>query len=513
MGNLLCWELVGCFNEASKNRIMIRSLKRKLLDCFLTVVILFIGFPLVAQISYYKTYTGDNFDVGQGIVQLPDGKLGVTGASSSLKGQGNQVFIMVVDSLGNHEWTKPYGGNNNDWGRRIFHEEGKGFWVAGYSNSFNVSANFDFVLFEIDEEGELLNTFSYGTDDWERLWDAIRLEDGGFFLVGEKSGVNSLEEDMFLVRTDALGDTLWTKVWQTQGSDIAYAVTQLNDSTVLVAGTAFDENEEQRASLFAFDLDGELKWQRYYGDQAKSTVFKDISCIEDRVYVAGGLVDEDSGDIGNWVLRLDVNGDVVRERSFARQGKDYASTILALPNSRLYWTLFSESPEDNVYPGGADLFLLRFNWNVSYHWSRSFSAFDPDLAHQMIPTSDGGLAIVGEVSDKRNTLSPGRHVLIIKVGPDDEMDLVRDQGNDLVNLESVIENVSFQVYPNPVQNQLHLKGIDDKMTIAINDVTGKLIMQEKAKEVIDVTRLKSGVYFLSIRNEYGVLGVRKLIKE
>lgn len=489
------------------------SIAFKLLSQF--ILLLLSVSPILSQFSFYNTYTGNDFDIGQGITEVTGGKFAVTGSSSSLAGDGAQAFIMLIDQEGNHEWTKPYGGSNSDWGRRVFFEEGQGFWLAGYSNSFGDAMDFDFMLMHMDMQGELISTQTYGSSDWERIWDATRVSDGGFFLVGERSGDNSIQEDMFLVKTDEFGDTLWTKVWQTDGVDIAYATAQLNDTTLLVAGTALDTNENQGAVLLAYSLDGELYWEKYYGENVESSEFRAISVYDDKIFLGGGLVNPTTGILGNWVMRLNDVGDIEVNESFAREGVDYASTVLATIYYKFYWTMYSEAEQDNVYPGGGDLFFYLYNQDILFTLSRSFSGFDPDIAHQMIATSDGGVAIVGEVSDKSQQFSAGRHVLVIKIGPNDEMVLDRLEGNDLVNTDEFQKSANLSLFPNPVVNQLHIVRLQNQQptTYSIHDLKGTIISKGTTEGEVNVEHLEGGIYFLKLANQHEYNQVLKFIKK
>src|SRR5690554_7073949 len=85
---------------------------------------------------------------------------------------------MLIDSVGNHLWTKNYGGTGDDVGVRVIHVPGDGFFIAGYTSS-TPNADFDFVLYKTDETGELQWEKRYGGSDWEKLHDAKLLADGG----------------------------------------------------------------------------------------------------------------------------------------------------------------------------------------------------------------------------------------------------------------------------------------------------------------------------------------------
>ena len=60
----------------------------------------------------------------------------------------------------------------------------------------------------------------------------------------------------------------------------------------------------------------------------------------------------------------------------------------------------------------------------------------------------------------------------------------------------------FNIYPNPTSNYLIIEGLTEKSNLKIYNQEGKLILQKiiYVDERIDVTALKSGVYFLQTSN-------------
>ena len=63
--------------------------------------------------------------------------------------------------------------------------------------------------------------------------------------------------------------------------------------------------------------------------------------------------------------------------------------------------------------------------------------------------------------------------------------------------------IGTKVYPNPVENILHVKNISDLKFINIYNSLGQFVLQSK-RESIDVNHLSKGLYFLQINTSKGV---------
>lgn len=82
-----------------------------------------------------------------------------------------------------------------------------------------------------------------------------------------------------------------------------------------------------------------------------------------------------------------------------------------------------------------------------------------------------------------------------------------------LGLETLSElNQSY--YPNPVENKLYLQLLDDQNKIILTDILGRELIQEVVKPLhnIDMSAFKSGIYFLKVKNSYGVQNM-KIIKK
>lgn len=72
--------------------------------------------------------------------------------------------------------------------------------------------------------------------------------------------------------------------------------------------------------------------------------------------------------------------------------------------------------------------------------------------------------------------------------------------NELISIEE-FGDISLYVYPNPVVNTLNIIGVDENASLAVFNLNGQCVKQEKGN-VIDVNTLVKGTYILQINNQY-----------
>ena len=90
----------------------------------------------------------------------------------------------------------------------------------------------------------------------------------------------------------------------------------------------------------------------------------------------------------------------------------------------------------------------------------------------------------------------------------DDEDNNEGNGNDTTNVISNYEN-RFKIYPNPVNDRLYIETqtLTQTLTIEIYDIYGRRQVAEtpshQGNVAIDVSNLKSGIYFVKVRTEEG----------
>ena len=236
-----------------------------------------------AQISFYKLYSGSGYDKGEGIVQMADSSYVLTGSSSSW-GQSQQAFLLAVDSLGNYKWSQSYGGPETDQGKRVLHISGDGFVVAGISNSFG-AGDYDAFLFKTDEQGNQLWTKNIPFPNaWEKINDAVLTADSGVVMVGELLPLTNSNADMYIVRTNKMGDTLWTKRWGSDGEDKLNAVLNRNGNFILAGQVYVQDSSMIKGFLCEIDGNGNVLWADTISDKPGEYVITTFPWVQIRFF-------------------------------------------------------------------------------------------------------------------------------------------------------------------------------------------------------------------------------------
>lgn len=469
------------------------------------------------QHTFFKFYSGGGDDYAHGVVELNDNTFAITGNSSSFWVGEGQAFIVKIDAEGNYVWSNHYGGSESEGGKKILYKEDDGFYVAGYTNSIG-NGGFDFYLFKTDLDGNLLWEKSYGGNGWERVYDAHLTRDGGVLMIGETSSNANFNQDMWFVKTNADGDTVWTKtIGSDLGLDIAKAMYPLTDSSFVIVGDSYsqDSSAVKVRALEIFD-NGDLGWDTTNLGPYGNTYANDAIVKNDLLYTVGYSDVYSESMTVNYFSILNLTDFSGFDYNEATSGFKRAKTICPSSDpsaNYIVYEYFAPSLPQYAY----DFSIAKFNNGYGFVSDlQPISFHDQDFANETIPTSDGGTLTVGSSDGDINV--GDKHSFALKTLPNDSVlgwptfpDIT--QIADIEEINQLKENTS--VFPNPTKNIVTVEvGFSGEFEYAVLDINGRELIKAKSQgeTQIDVSSFGAGIYFVRL-NQNDVSADFKLVKE
>jgi hypothetical protein len=163
----------------------------------------------------------------------PDGGYVLTGDIQISETSHYEVFIAKTDADGNSLWLKVYGRGEGYCVQQI--SDG-GYIVTG--DAFSApSADTEVYLLRTDANGDSLWARKYGGTSGENGYSVRETAEGGFIIVGETSSFGAGSGDIFLVRTDPDGNSMWTRTYGDSSWDEGRSILIASDNTYVIAGS------------------------------------------------------------------------------------------------------------------------------------------------------------------------------------------------------------------------------------------------------------------------------------
>ena len=293
-----------------------------------------------------KTYGGSGADAARSMIRNSDGNIVVTGFTQNLQGNGLDIWILNIDTLGDTIWTKSYGGASNDDAVEIIQSLDGGYIVIGNTESFGAGMT-DIWLLKTDADGDTLWTRTFGDSSQDEANSGYLSSDGGVIISGSRIVPTGVGYDGWLIKTDTLGDTVWTKSYGLPSSvnlEFGTSILETYDgftvwTTKAIAvgtGVAF-------APISKYDNQGELLWRKWFDVPGEEQFNSIIETSDGGFILTGWRVSESDGSIDLWLAKTDSNGDSVWTKSYGGSKEDVGYDVLQTDDNGYLITGYTQS--------------------------------------------------------------------------------------------------------------------------------------------------------------------------
>ncbi|MDD5529000.1 MAG: T9SS type A sorting domain-containing protein [bacterium] len=477
---------------------------------YLFVFIIIAGTKLFASapdILWTKTYGGTGDEEALSAQQTSDNGFIIAGTTNSF-GAGNlDIYLIKTDSSGNTLWTKTFGGTEDDYAYSVQQTEDGGFIIAGHTNSFG-AGNWDIYLIKTDSSGDTLWTRTYGGTTYDVGFQVQQTSDNGFIIAGTTNsfGVGTPDSiNVYLIKTDSSGDTLWTKTYGGTSDDWGLFVQQTSDDGFIITGETYSFGkgtpDSSNVYLIKTDSSGDTLWTRTYGGTGCEWGGAVQQTKDNGFIITGGANFLKANYEDVYLIRTDLSGDTLWTKIYGGKGDDWGCYVQQTQDDGFITVGERASFEGYVQ----DIYLLKTNSSGDTLWTKIFAGGGTDWGNYVHQTFDGGFIIAGL------TLSFGAgngDAYLIKLKPETGIE-EKSNINSLSNTLSINQNpfskstvITYSVPPN--NYYLSTGQASTNTLLTIYDLSGRcvktLVNESKPagsySTTLSAQDLKTGIYFV-----------------
>ncbi len=534
----------------------------------------------LGNLQWEKDFGGTNVDELHSIEQTSDhgyilggfSKSGISGDKTEDNknpgGNTTDYWIIKIDSLGNKEWDKDFGGLNADDLIQIHQTKDKGYILGGTSSSL-IGADKtqpswgynDYWIVKTDSLGIKQWDKDFGGADYEGLFALELTLDRGFIMGGfSRSGISGDKSqdtiggyDYWVVKIDSLGNKQWDKDYG--GTDYDEMIGNINltsDSGYLFAGTSYSPISGDKTEANLGPEQGWIIKTDSLGNKQWDKTLHTNSSVDDEIT----LVSETS--IGCFTMAVETAGTIGGDKSQPSWGVDdyWIIKFCDLP------TINISTATPNLCPGTCTDFVnLSFN-ATSYQWF--FPGATPSTSTATNPTNicyqnsgSYNVQLIATNTNGSDTLLLSNYITVYPapapqaiaqsgdtlfanagaatyqwffnttiingatnyfyVAPQSgDYNLVCTDANGceveaavfniIASTQFEVSGLRFEVYPNPVVDKCTIHNaqftIRTAVTITIYNMLGTAVQQEasgkRPETVLDVSALSKGMYYLEV---------------
>ncbi len=364
---------------------------------------------LLAQGGFERMYGSPYDDWGSSVQQTSDGGYIITGYSDLLDTGDGNVYLVKTDANGDTLWTKDYGGSDYDEAYSVRQTRDGGYIIAGFTSSFGAGKE-DVYLIKTDANGNELWTKTYGgrKEDWAH--SVQQTQDGGYILVGETESFGDVSGNVYLIKTDASGDSVWARTYGGSRRDWGFSVDQTPDGGYILAGfTSSYGAGNDDVYLVKTDAIGDTVWTRTFGGTYSEWGYS-VQATEDGGYiVTGWQIPFVSGNHDVYLIKTDAVGGLLWERTYGGSESDVGHSVQQTLDGGYIVAGYTQS----FGAGGRDVYLIKTDDSGDTLWTETYGGSGFDACYHVEQTVDGDFVGVGGTTSFG---AGGSDIYLVKAG-------------------------------------------------------------------------------------------------
>ncbi|MBA5628458.1 hypothetical protein [Moheibacter lacus] len=407
------------------------------------------------EIEFTQTLGGSKNDDARAIINTLDGGYAILGSTQSMDGNitdknddSYDFWLIKFDNQDSVQWTKTYGGSQNDHGFDLVQSTDGGYAILGYSQSSDgdVSENAgmsDYWIAKLDAEGNLLWEKSFGYVGGDAGTVLTPTHDGGYLLTGVLDAFASGGEgntfnkhpggNYWMIKLDAQGNKEWSRHYGGYFTDTAYGAIQTEDDGYIIVGSSdsyevelFDNKGTYDVWVIKIDQNGELVWNKNFGGSGIDEARAITDSGDGNFIIIGDTrsndqdVPENKGSADLWMIKMNQDGEILWSKTYGGTGFDVGRSVMRTSDNGYLVSGSSKSGDGDVgqNQGSNDAWILKTDSNGELLWQKSVGGTQLDFAFDAIQKPDNTIVAVGNSASSDGDISTNKgldDLLIIKL--------------------------------------------------------------------------------------------------
>lgn len=380
---------------------------------------------------------------------------GDVGVSSAFEGQGgSDYWVAKVNSKGEKQWTKSFGGSDDDVATDIVQAHNGDYVIIGTTVSTDGDANFNgtnggLLLVRIREDGSKVSsrvipggrrftepTYAY-TDNFSKP-SIVKLTNGDLVIgatreIGQSPFVG---KQFYLSRLTPFGDTKWERLYGSSKDEVMSDLIVTSDGGLLLLGSTTADAKEIKGAGNGFydflaiktDQNGVEIFKKAWGGSNFDVLMGVVESHARDGYIAvgesvskDGVITSNKGQKDAIILKIDIYGNLAWLKNIGGEYNESLNGIIK-SNDKYLALGTGESQMGDVKPKGplTDVLTTIIDDQGEVASYGLFGGADIDIARGGIQVTNDELLLVGTSRSESEDLdfnNGGNDFWMLKLGP------------------------------------------------------------------------------------------------
>ena len=334
----------------------------------------------------FKTKVNSNFNLLSDAISTDSNQLIVLGSNHNTGGYYDNIFLSKFTSNGDTIWTQTYNNKtfNSCNGSRIITTKDGGYAIIGNASLYD-GANKDILLIKTDSAGRTLWSKTYGGSGSEDGIALTETDNGEFIITGYTTSYGEGYQDIYLLKTNSIGDTIWTKTIGGNRNDTPSDIIKTSGNEYVITGFTSSYGiyyHDDDLFLLKIDDNGNVIWSRTYGGNKNEIASKLIQTNDSSIMVIGSTQSFGCGENDILLMKTNSTGNILFSKTYGGTSNDYGISIV---ESTSGYYILGDTRSFSI--GGFDMCLIKVNANGTS--SCRFKDADPVISTPVWKVNNG----------------------------------------------------------------------------------------------------------------------------
>lgn len=308
-------------------------------------------------------------------------------------GFSQDAYLAKTDSYGNKIWYRTLANPGSSSGSAVEETSDGGFIITGIAGRYDYKTGHVFLI-KTDASGYTIWSKYFWSSNSTRVGGRSVQEtsDGGFIVAAQTSNETPDYSNIYLIKTDAEGNELWAKTYGGAAGETAREVIETSDGSIVVVGSTYSYGAGGHdIYLMKTDADGNEIWSNTYGGSSHEYGNAVQETLDGGLIITGSTsVNITNGPSASYLIKTDVNGIEIWSNTFSSYSVGQSVRVTSDGGFILVGSVSTNN--------SLDVALMKTDQYGNETWTKTFGGNSQDFATAVEETSDGGFMIAGKTS-------------------------------------------------------------------------------------------------------------------
>jgi len=276
----------------------------------------------------------------------------------------------------------------------VQHTNDGGYIIVGYTESYG-AGNYDLWLIKTDSIGQEQWNRTFGGNGDDYGFSIQQTPDYGFIITGATCSYGGGDEDVWLIKTNSTGDEQWKRVYNGNWHDRCYDVNQTLDGGYILTGRTksygYGNSFNDDLWIIKVNSTGHEQWNKTFGGFSSDEEGRSVQETFDNNYIIIGNRHPHVNSNDLWLIKINSTGHELWNETIGGNEVDYVYSGEETSDHGFIITGTTGSY------GGGGLWLVKTNSTGNEQWNKTFQYKDYGFCVKQ--TFDGGYIITGFTPD------------------------------------------------------------------------------------------------------------------